>query len=752
MNGYHPFSAHKKKNMEESYKLSFVPKFEQSERIKTLEARNQELSKPGGMRQFGDYGDHRCWLNIGPFPKMDELPSRKQGYRMSSEQWGEDYRFLLENMEPHIYPCETIVGEIYWEIGCVRPCGQQGWRQADNAEEICRKYDESVRLGGIPAAYGHTCPDLEIILTQGYDQILERIRRSLQKYTDLKNERRASYLRGLEHVCLGCIHYIENYAALAEKLYEEAQDSEEKSRFAQIAACCRKIAHEAPATYYEAVQAIQFSIMFDRVVGHGNGYGRLDLFMMPFYKKGIEDGTLTRQMAREYLAEMYMKLRGQFFSFSGRDASGKDATNEMSWVALEAYDLIGDYNNLGVMWHSDIDPDYYAYACDVLARHGESIPVLVNWDLMYASQLRVGIPEEEAWKVVYAGCQWYCIPGQEWCGHDTSEIRVFEVMQRALRKAIEENVADFESLYQIYVNELHRTMKAYQTAEAAIDQVRGESQPEMYTSLISYGPIERGLDVDAPRGVDWQYSSLNILGIPNVADSFTAIRELVFEKKMYSLSEVIKACGEDWKDNEIMRQRFLCQPKYGNGNDEADEMFVRVCDTMQQVAEGYYNQRGAQPMRPSLFSFMTHVEAKDSFLASPDGRHKGDPLAHGINPQMGASKRGLIPLANSASSVDMRKFMGGSIQVDIQPKFFDGKEERYAYIRDFSNAFFKGGGMQINFHILDLKKLEDAIEHPEKPEYQNLVVRVTGYCARFVTMSKDYQRDFVDRVNHQTMT
>ena len=149
---------------------------------------------------------------------------------------------------------------------------------------------------------------------------------------------------------------------------------------------------------------------------------------------------------------------------------------------------------------------------------------------------------------------------------------------------------------------------------------------------------------------------------------------------------------------------------------------------------------------------MTHVEAKDTFMASPDGRHKGDPLAHGINPQMGASKRGLIPLANSASSVDMRKFMGGSIQVDIQPKFFDGKEERYAYIRDFSNAFFKGGGMQINFHILDLKKLEDAIEHPEKPEYQNLVVRVTGYCARFVTMSKDYQRDFVDRVNHQTMT
>jgi formate C-acetyltransferase len=99
----------------------------------------------------------------------------------------------------------------------------------------------------------------------------------------------------------------------------------------------------------------------------------------------------------------------------------------------------------------------------------------------------------------------------------------------------------------------------------------------------------------------------------------------------------------------------------------------------------------------------------------------------------------------------MRKFQGGSIQVDIQPKFFDGKEDRYTYIRNFSSAFFQGGGMQLNIHIMDLKKLEDAIENPNKPEYRNLMVRVTGYCARFITLSKDYQRDFVSRMNHASM-
>ncbi len=730
--------------------LDFVPKFEQSERIKVLEARNQELGT-NGMRQYGTYGDHRCWLNIGPFPKMDELPSVVQGYKMTGEQWGEDYAFMLDNMEPHIYPCETIVGEVYWEMMLLRTCGAGGWTMAPNADEIRQKVVTAQELGGSASAYGHTCPDPEIVLKEGYGGILARIRKSLKLYTELKNERRAQYLRGLEHICLACMRYIGRYADLAAKLESETENADEKARFHQIAVCCRNLTEKAPANFYEAVQSLQFAILFDRATGHGNGYGRMDLYMIDFYRAGIADGTLTRKTAREYIAEMYMKLRGQFFSFGGRLEDGSDATNEMSWVALEAYDLVGDYNNLGVMWHSDIDPEYYDYACDVLARHGESIPVLVNWDIMHDSLLRSGVPQSDAWKVVYSGCQWYCLPGMEWCGHDTSSINTVKIMNRALKRAVQDNVEGFETLYAYYEEELHRTMKAFQEAEAAIDRVRGDAQPEMYTSMISHGPIERGIDMTGPRGVDYQNTSLNIFGIPNVADSFTAIKTLVFEKKQYTLQQVMAACETNWADNEIMRQRFLNAPKYGNGLEEPDAMYVRLCDSMQEIAEGYVNQRGGQPMRPSLFAFMSHLESKDSIAATPDGRHDGDMLAHGINPQGGASKRGLLPMANSASSADMRKFQGGSIQVDIQPKFFDGKENRYAYIRDFSAGYFKNSGIQLNIHIMDLKKLEDAMEHPEKPEYRNLVVRVTGYCARFITLSKEYQQDFISRTNYASM-
>ena len=132
--------------------LPFIPKFEQSERIKVLEARNQELAT-SGKRQLGTYGDHRCWLNIGPFPHMDKVPSQIEGYRMDDEQWGADFACMLDYTEPHIYPCETIVGEIYWEIGCIRPCTID---QAPNAKELHEKLDHALELGGFPDAYGHT--------------------------------------------------------------------------------------------------------------------------------------------------------------------------------------------------------------------------------------------------------------------------------------------------------------------------------------------------------------------------------------------------------------------------------------------------------------------------------------------------------------------------------------------------------------------------------------------------------------------
>ena len=715
--------------------------FIQSPRIRLLAQRSRELAI-SGKRRLGSaempLGDHACWIDIGPFPALEQMPSKVHGYEATGESWGRDYAFLVDHFPVDIYENERIVGEIHWEMHMVR---QYIW--PDSVREV-EKWAWELGAGGCSS--GHTCPDLAIGLSQGWSGILERIKQSREKYLRLDNQPKASYLYGLQMICESVIRFIELHAEKARELAEQETDPWQKATYQRVAECCAHIARHAPRGYYEGVQWIHFAVMMDRVVGHGNGYGRLDLYLIELYRKSKSAGELTDEEAREYLSEMFLKLRGQFFSLGGRDAALNDATNEMSFVVLEAYDLIGDYNNLGVMWHPDINRKFYDYACDVLARHGESIPVLVNYDLMREAELRSGIPEEDAWKVSYSGCQWFCIPGKEFCDQDVNSIVMLHPLKRAIAAGISQGVADFEGLYALFVEELGVTARAFRDVKNSQYEHLGDLWPEMFTSMNSHGPIERGVDMVAARGVDYQYTSVNILGIPNVADALHAINKLVFEQKRYSLQEVKEATETNWQGREPMRQRFLHQDKFGNDLDEVDALFVRITESLASVLGSLVNSRG-QEFRVSLFHFQGHVSPA-SIGATPDGRLAHEYLAHGINPQVGRNTNGLLATANSIAKIDQRKFQGGPLQVEMQPKFFDGKDDIGSYVRNFSEVFFNKGGMQVNLNIMDLAKLRDAIDHPDNPAYQNIIVRVTGYASRFICLTRSYQTEFVERMNY----
>jgi pyruvate-formate lyase len=721
--------------------LKVPPKFIQSPRIQKLAQRSRELAI-SGKRRLGSaempLGDHACWIDIGPFPYLDQMPSKVNGYEATGESWGRDYAFLVDHFPIDIYENERIVGEIHWEMHMVR---QYIWPESVRKVE---KWAWDLGAGGFSS--GHTCPDFSIGLSEGFGGILERIKQNREKYIQLDNQEKASYLYGLQMICESVIRFIERHAEKALELAQKETDAWQKATYQRVAECCAHIARNAPRTYYEGVQWMHFAVMLDRVVGHGNGYGRLDLYLIDLYRKSKADGTLSDEEAREYLSEMFLKLRGQFFSLGGRDAQLKDATNEMSFVTLEGYDLIGDYNNIGVMWHPDINQKFYDYACDVLARHGESIPVLVNYDLMREAELRSGVSEEDAWKVVYSGCQWFCIPGKEYCDQDVNSFIMIKPMKRTISEAIARGVGDFESFYAIFEEELTRTAQALRKLKNCEYEQLGSLWPEMFTSMNSHGPIERGIDMVDNRGVDYQYTSVNILGIPNTTDAFHAIKKLVFEKKKYTLAEVKEATDTNWQGREAMRQRFLNQDKFGNDLDEVDALFVRITESLAKILGGMVNLRG-QEFRASLFHFQGHVYP-DEYGATPDGRLADEYLAHGINPQVGRNTNGLLATANSIAKVDQRKFQGGTMQVELQPKFFDGKEEIWKYIRDFSSTFFENGGIQMNLNIMDLKKLRDAMDHPENPAYQNIIVRVTGYASRFICLSRIYQKEFVERLNY----
>jgi pyruvate-formate lyase len=689
-------------------------------------------------------GNHHMRVDVGkPFPKESEVPSRVKGYECSPENWAEDYAFLLDNHPAEVYHDEHIVGEYHWELNEIRM-----FKYPDEVLELAKKARE---FGTGGASGSHTCPDLSIGLKLGWGGILEKIRKNKQKYEKYYNKNKVSYLNASEIVCESIMRFIQKYSDKAKELSENEIDTEKKSIYRKVAQTCEYISSKPPKSFLEAVQWIYFYTLVNEMQGHGTVFGRIDQLLIDFYRNDISNEVITSDKARELLAELFLKYSGNYFGLSGRNSELCDATNEVSWLALEAYDMIFKYShlweNLGVMWHSDMDENFYSYACDVLGRTGCGCPILVNYDLMRASEIRSGVSEEDSWNLSYGGCQWYSTVGNEYCDHDLNIIVIIKPMQRAIDIAVEKNVQDFEDLFRIFKDEFYKTALALRDLKNKTYEWQHKIQPEIVTSFCMYGPIEKGMDVTHPGAVNNEYTSSDLLGVPNVVDSLYAIKKVIFEEKQYTLRELRDAVAQNWKNNEVMRQKILNQEKFGNDLDDVDAMFVKVTDMIVDTFDNLINLKGAN-FRASLYEFLGYAYAGPILGATPDGRYAEEPIAHGSNPMVGRAINGLTAAANSLVKCGFDKFLGGTMQVELQPKFLNGKNDIGTYIENFSKAFMKTGGMQIVLNVMDLKKLEGAVDHPENPEYQDIVVKVTGYSTYFVLMGREFRKEFVKRINY----
>lgn len=687
-------------------------------------------------------GDHNCRVDNGqPFPYAAEMPSRRSGHANTPENWAADYRYFITHSPAVIDPGELIVGDFHWQLDEARLFRYP--------EEVHALGYAARQLGAGGISFTHTCPDLAIGLKIGFTGLLEKVRANLHKFTYFLNEDSAAYLRASEQVVLGIIEYVASHAIKARELAAVESDPEIREIYLRVAQVAGNLATTAPANLHEAIQWIQFFQIAERMHGHGNGYGRLDLLLQPYYDADIAAGRITRDEARSLVSELFLRY-GNYFSLGGMTREMTDATSEISWVCLEAFDAVGGYNHLGVMWHSAIDKAFWKYACDVVGRHGAGCPTLLNYEIFRDSELRSGYPAEDAWNVSYSGCQWYCSPGNEYSDHDVNCLVLVQPMQRAIDKAVATGVATFAGLWDLYENEVEATANALRDFKNATYLWQPKVWPEMVTSLCAHGPIENGRDITDSRSVNNAFTSVNVLAVPNVADSLHAIEQLVFARKKFTLAQVRDAVANDWAGLEPMRQEFLNIPKFGNDDDAADAMAIRVSEHIREVLESKRNNKGFC-FRPSLFQFMGHTYAGPMLGATPDGRKRHEPVAHGMNPMHGRNHAGLTATIRSLCKLDFRKYQGGSLQVELQPNFFPADLPRCELVEPFATSFMQMGGVQINLNVVSMEKLQQAMAHPEVPEHQEIVVKVTGYSAHFTVMDRKFQEEFIERVNYQSL-
>jgi len=671
-----------------------------------------------------------------PFP--GKFPSLEKGQiTLDPISWAKDFTSFLKACPVEIDPYELMVGDAHWNMWTLRG------RKFPNATKLAFLRKKANDLGGDGVGWARNSPDFDMGLSLGWEGIQKKIVKYLEEFHQQGKEKEVEYLKASKIVCEAMRDFIKGYAKVAKALSEGEKDNRIKKIYEKVAKACKNISNGAPSSFYEALLWISFYALVDRsAIGPCAGYGRIDMVLKSFYCKDIESKRITEEEAQELVAEFIHK-RPYWYCISGRDKNLKDATNEVSWLFLNACDMLQEFINLAVMWHEDINEDFFHRACEIEIKNGSGTPMLMNHDVMRKSVINYGIKEEDAWNVAYNGCAWYSVPGKEYLCGDIAGINLTICLMNALDLAFKVKINSFNELWELFSIEVEEAVKALKDLiDEELEQFP-KIWPEILPSLLHHGCIENGRDI-TELGVEYNFPTIQMVGVSNAADSLAAIQRIVFNKKIVSLETLEQALNNNFKGYEYVRGHLLNCPKFGNDENEPDEIAAEVVNLFREKLSKYKSRNGFD-YRPAIWSHLGHIYAGKMIEATPDGRKRGEPLAQGPNPMHGRNLNGITATAGSIARLKPWMLLECPYQLELDPYIFNGlgDKSKVKLMGDIISSCFKMGLVQVQGNIFTLEKLKEALKKPE--EYRNLMVRVTGFSARFVEMSKEAQKEIMSR-------
>jgi formate C-acetyltransferase len=221
---------------------------------------------------------------------------------------------------------------------------------------------------------------------------------------------------------------------------------------------------------------------------------------------------------------------------------------------------------------------------------------------------------------------------------------------------------------------------------------------------------------------------------------------MVFDKKLCTARELYDAVMANWEGYEGLRQQVLSDvPHYGNNDPYADEQMKWICDTYYEICQECHSAR-AKVYKSGLYGASDHVAQGYHTWATPDGRKTGEALADATSPGQGRDLNGPTAVFGSSVRFDHSKFMDGvALNLRIHPSALS-REDGVAKLRDLTKAYFDQGGMETQYNVMSSETMRAAQEDPHT--YRDLVVRIAGYSAYFVELSRDCQNDIISRTEN----
>ena len=679
------------------------------------------------------------------------------------------YRIVVTRGQIYVDPLDRFVDKLN-HGGLVRGLREEWHREAQDgpikkeADWFHRVAELGVIRGGLDM--GHISPGWENMFSGGLTCLIEQAQQSRQRLGPAATDAQGSFYEAVEMVYRGTIRLAERFADLAEKTAIDYPGHE--ARLHGMAVVSRRVPAHSPRTFYEALQFAWF--MHEMIEMEGEwvrSMGHFDRTLYPYYRADIDAGRLTREQAKElikffwfrYHARTRGRENGKNFLFGGQDRDGAVVDNDLTYLALEAYeDLNTPDPKLSVRFCPDTPDTLYRRVAELI-RGGHNSFVLMNDVPAVEAMVKRGKTLEDARVYLPIGCYEPAVDGKEAGCTMNLVVNLVKGVEFALHDGVDplsgqgigvntgdpRRFTDFEQLFEAY-----RLQMDFLIARSVEYVGAHERQwPQINPSPLIAGTIddclERGRDIGQGGA---HYNAVGCVGVAlaNACDSLLALKRTVFDEKRYTMDEVLDALRCDFEGYEMMRQYLLNRvPKWGNNDPEADAMAGRLVDHYCHRVHAFTNARGG-PVQAALFSLNYQWTMGKTTGALPDGRKAGEGLAPGAGAMAGQDRNGVTALMESVSKLDYTETPNGTVlDVTLHPTAVQDDEGLDAFV-SLIRTFFNRGGYAVQFNIFDADMLRDAQRHPER--YASLQIRVTGWSVHFNMLSKYQQDQFIARITH----
>ncbi len=599
--------------------------------------------------------------------------------------------------------------------------------------------------------YNHSTPCWEDIHALGIPGLLARSRKYRSELENPSDEQNA-YFDGIELT----------YEAIL-RFFERAADAVENE---VTASALRNITKSAPSDTYEALLlSWLFWYLQENIEGiRVRTMGGIDRLYRPFVERDIASGRLTREDAVELFAYFMCEFHafgvwyGQPIYFGGYNDDGSCAVNEVSYIGLEAYNLLSAPNPKLQAKINPNTPDKFVDTVLETIRRGNSSISIINDEVATKSLEKLGIPNEEARTYLMAGCWDYTVKN-----HEVKTIPVRVSLPKILEYTLTDGIClttekrvlpalgkapeTFEEFLELY---RRRFAELFERLRSIIEHW------EKYLEYISPSNMFSGTHTDSlsravdgySRGMKYNSTVYQVFGMATLVDSLIAIKKHVYDSHELTLSGLVEVLKNNWEGSESLRRVILNDSdKYGNGSEVADELAVSLYKYFAELINGKPNSRGSAELgtqgywKLGTLSIDKNVRVGSFMKATPDGRLAGEPISKNLSSVVGMDRGGVTVFLNSVAKIDFTDFPhAGMVDVVLHPSAVSGEDGLIAF-RGLVRAYFKKGGHSIQFNVFDSQLLRDAQREPEK--YRNLQVRVCGWNVYFVQLEKVLQDAFI---------